>query len=942
MVLAVTQRPPKDLAAKTKNTDRLLACIRELLIQLHPETAARMPVNLNSRLDRDLGLDSLSRAELLHRLERTFRVRLSQTVLNEAETPAQLLEAIIETKPLSDEDVKELFESAKLPPLQSTPHDVETWIEVIDWHCQRHATRPQVHLLTDDGRIETQLSYGALREQAEQAAFGLQQLGVVKGDRVALMLPTSVDFFISFLATLLAGGVPTTLYPPLRASQFESHMRRQAGILENSGAVVLVVSTDIKPFAKLLLPHVASLRSIETVASLSLPGDRYRVENIRAADTAFIQYTSGSTGDPKGVVLSHANLLANVRSMGQALLVNASDVFVSWLPLYHDMGLIGGWFGSLYYGYPLYVMSPTAFLLRPEIWLWSIHRYSATITAAPNFAFEFCTHRIDDSLLQGLNLSSLRIIANGAETVSATTLNHFAERFQHYQLNPDAMMPVYGLAENAVGLAFPPLGGGPHVDRVQRQSIMFKGYAQPAVSEQDEFIEFVACGHAIPNHELRIIDQNNVETADRHEGCIQFKGPSATAGYFNNPSANARLIHGNWLDTGDRGYIADGNLYVTGRNKDIIIRAGRNIYPQELEQAIGEIEGIRKGCVAAFGFTDIDSGTEKMVILAETRQVAAQQQEKLRQNILESITPLLDLAPDDIMLVPPHTIPKTSSGKIRRASASQLYQSKQLLKADRALWRQLLHMHLQSLNIRFRKWLGRTGDALFAGYFWWIVATCLTAVWLAVLITPTHRWRWSVLRALGRFGFWLAGVRPQVQGMENLPHESYILVCNHCSYLDPMIMATLLPGTPVFVAKKELEQQFFAGTLLRHLGVAFVERHVMAESIEDSDKLLTLARQGQSMVIYPEGGIRRETGLQPFHLGAFTIAAQCNLPIIPSAITGTRSMLHPGQWFPRRGTTQFIVGKSIKPQSHDFNTAVSLQRRAREWILDHCKEPDAG
>ncbi|TIX77704.1 MAG: fatty acyl-AMP ligase, partial [Mesorhizobium sp.] len=364
---------------------------------------------------------------------------------------------------------------------------------------------------------------------------------------------------------------------------------------------------------------VETLHSVESVASLSTDSAATPLPPVTDdRSTALIQYTSGSTGDPKGVVLSHANLLANIRTMGAVMEASSADIFISWLPLYHDMGLIGAWLGCLHFGAPLYAMSPLSFLVRPESWLWAMHSFRATLSASPNFGFEFCLAKIDDADLEGLDLSSLRMVANGAEPVSVQTLRRFIERFEHHGFKPGAMAPVYGLAENTVGLAFPPPGRPPIIDRVDRTALTGRGAA--AGTGDPKPFEIVACGHPLPGHEVRIVDGTGREVGDRQEGRLEFRGPSATSGYFRNDAKTRELFRDGWLDSGDRAYVASGDVYITGRVKDIIIRAGRHIYPQEVEEAVAGIPGVRKGGVVVFGATDRSTGTERVVVVAETRE----------------------------------------------------------------------------------------------------------------------------------------------------------------------------------------------------------------------------------------------------------------------------------------------------------------------------------
>ncbi|MDJ0945536.1 MAG: AMP-binding protein [Kiloniellales bacterium] len=926
-----------------RKPEKLLAIVRSLVLDLHPRRQAGLALDLGSRLDRDLGIDSLGRSELLLRIEAAFQVRLPEALLAEAETVGDLLEAL-ETaaeRPAGGEALSPVPTAPELPIVVETPTAARTLPEVLAWHLERHPDRPQVTLLKDEREVEATLTYRDLAERSQAVARGLRARGIAFGDRIALMLPTGTDFFVSFFGILQAGAVPVTIYPPLRLTQLEEHMRRQAGILRSAGARILVASKETKPAATLLELQVDSLDSVATTAELSIEGEDELPAPGDGEALAFIQYTSGSTGDPKGVALSHDNLLANIRAMGQALEAKSSDVFVSWLPLYHDMGLIGAWLGSLYHACPLYVMSPVAFLVRPGAWLWAIHRYRATLTAAPNFAFEFCVSRIEEEALAGLDLSSLRVMANGAEAVSAKTLDRFAERFQRYGFRRQAMMPVYGLAENAVGLAFPPLDRGPLSDHVDREAFSTRGEARPAASDDPTALAFVACGHALPNHEIRVVDETGREVADRQEGRIQFRGPSSTRGYFNNEAATRALFDGDWLETGDRGYAVAGEVYVTGRTKDIIIRSGRNVYPQELEEAVGDLPGVRKGCVAVFGSGDEASGTEIIVVLAETRESEEAARQALRQRITETASELLGMPPEEVVLAPPRSVPKTSSGKLRRAAAKQLYETDAIGKAARALWLQVLRLAALGLGQRLRRWLQLAGTLGHAGYWWLVMGPGLILIWLLVCVTPRPAWRWRIVRALGRPLLRLAGVSPTVRGLRNIPAKGAVLVCNHASYLDPPVMATALPGEPVFVAKRELEPQLFAGSLLRRLGVLFVERQAPDAGVADTQEILALARYRRLLVVYPEGTFGRGAGLLPFRLGAFVVAAEAGLPVVPAAIRGTRSILRDSDWFPRRGRVELEIGPAIEPPGRGFDAALELRTAARDWILAHCGEPDA-
>jgi 1-acyl-sn-glycerol-3-phosphate acyltransferase len=917
---------------------RLLEAIRGLALALHPHRKLTLRVTLDSSLDRDLGFDSLGRVELLSRLERTFRIRLPEALLAEADTPRDLLGALLAASGTVRERRGEIAPIV-LEAVRPTPQAAQTLIEVLEWHTAEHPDRP--HILLDDGTTTTaRINYRDLRDSARAVAAGLLARGLEPRQSVAIMLPTGRDFFAAFFGILYAGGVPVPIYPPFRPAQLEDHLRRQAGILSNAQAALLITLPSWRSIAGLMVGQVEGLRAIEAVESLSSSTGLSASRAGGPQDTALIQYTSGSTGDPKGVVLSHANLLANIRAMGEALQASASDLFVSWLPLYHDMGLIGAWLGSLYYAAPVAVMAPLRFLARPENWLWAIHRYRATLSAAPNFAYELCLRKIEDSDIAGLDLSSLRMTVNGAEAVNPATIRNFTARFSGYGLRSTAVAPVYGLAECAVGLAFPPPDRTPIIDRVQRAPMMRRGQAAPAAPDDSTALEFVACGRALPGHQIRILDPTGRELEDRREGRLQFRGPSATTGYFRNPAKTRELFIGDWLDSGDLAYTVSGDVFITGRSKDIIIRAGRNIYPHEVEEAVGDVQGIRKGCVVAFGVPDPRAGTERIVVVAETRERDPAERERIRHRIDDVVTTLLEAPADEVALCPEHTVLKTSSGKIRRAACRALYERGRLGAAPAPVWLQIARLRWSALRFDLaRRWEVVVAH-LYAGYWWGVFGFLAGILWPLVVVLPSRKTRWRLIAMAARTFFRLSGTPLRVSGAENLPADGGILVVNHSSYFDNVVLSAVLRRPPIFVAKIELVRKFFARLFLERIGTLFVERAQAERGAEAAEQAVASARAGGLLVFYPEGTLTRMPGLLPFRMGPFVTAAEANAPVVPIGIRGTRSILRGGQWFPRRGAVQVTIAAPIRPSGSDWTAALAVRDAARQELLRIVGEPD--
>jgi acyl-CoA synthetase (AMP-forming)/AMP-acid ligase II/acyl carrier protein len=688
----------------------------ELAAELHPHRTLP-PASLHTHLDRDLGLDSLAMAELLVRLENAFGASLPSSLLSTAETPEDLLRAVVGVgtakKAPAPVPTYDLSQTAT----ETIPLEAGTLLNVLDWHRESHPDQVHIHLLGEDGPLDA-LTYADLKRGGEAVAQGLLAADLVPGESVALMLPTGRDYFEAFLGILLAGGVPVPIYPPGRPSQIEEHLRRHAQILTNAKATMLVTVPEARAVARLLRSSVETLRHVTTPTDLARSGGHESMPRVRPEDTALIQYTSGSTGDPKGVVLSHANVLANIRAMGQAAEVTPRDVFVSWLPLYHDMGLIGAWLGSLCLGMPVVIMSPLAFLARPARWLAAIDAYRGTITGAPNFAYELCLRKVTDTELQTLDLSTLRMALNGAEPVLAGTMERFAQRFAVCGLRPDALAPVYGLAEAAVGLAFPPPGRGLLIDAVDAEHLRRDGQAIPALREGFDTLRIVASGQPLPGYEIRVVDHSGRELPDRTEGQIEFRGPSATAGYQRNSKATAALFHNGWLRTGDLGYVAGGDVFITGRSKDLIIRAGRNLHPEDLETAVGQLPGVRKGCVAAFATEDAETATERLIVVAETTETAESVREELRAQIAATTVDLLGTPPDEVVLAPKGTVLKTSSGKVRRAACADLYEKGAIGVHPRSVWWQVVRFSWRGVRPGFRRRRRTLSVFAYAAYVW--------------------------------------------------------------------------------------------------------------------------------------------------------------------------------------------------------------------------------
>jgi len=501
---------------------------------------------------------------------------------------------------------------------------------------------------------------------------------------------------------------------------------------------------------------------------------------------------------------------------------------------------------------------------------------------------------------------------------------------------------VYGLAESTVGLALQPPGRGPVIDRIQRDRFMSSGHALPTPADDANALQFVGCGVPLPGHQVRTVGATGFELGDRQEGRLEFKGPSSTSGYYLNADATRKLFDGEWLDTGDYAYLADGEIYLTGRVKDLIIRGGRNIYPYELEQAVGDIAGVRRGCVAVFGCADPASGTERLVVLAETRETDAAAREKLRQTISERAVDVLGMPADEVVLAPPHTVLKTSSGKIRRAASREFYERGGKSTRPAPVWWQFVRLALAGAMPQLRRLKRGLNEVLYAVYAWALFWVLAPLVWAAVAASGRPRHTHPLIHRAARLILRLTRTPLMVSGLENLPRTACVLAANHASYLDGMLLSAALPPDfpHAFVAKREFMGHFVPRLFLRGLGAVFVDRFDARQGVEHVELVAAALEQNRMPVFFPEGTFDRRPGLLAFRSGAFAVAARAGVPVVPIAIRGARSMLRGSDWFPYRGAASIRFGALIRPAGSEWRDVMLLRDQVRAEILQHCGEPD--
>jgi acyl-CoA synthetase (AMP-forming)/AMP-acid ligase II len=562
-----------------------------------------------------------------------------------------------------------------------------TLADVLLHHATHRPDATAYVFLRENGEEET-LTFAQLARRAQAIATRLQSLTCV-GERAILLYQPGLDFIEAILACFFARLVAVPVAPLRNARE----LPRLVGILQDSGArLVLSNSVTRSTAGRTLgtgpLPGGPTWVCTDTIPTSA--ADAFEGELPDSSSLAFLQYTSGSTGNPKGVMVTHANLIHNQTVIKSACRHDDSTVFVGWLPFYHDMGLIGNVFQPLFLGIKSVLMSPMTFLVTPAVWLRAISKYRATTSGGPNFAYELCVHRVTPEEIEGIDLSSWRIAFDGAEPVKAHVIEAFSRRFASYGFRKEAFYPCYGLAESTLFVT----GGDPDAPVVQLPVDSEELRRHRAVEQAAAPTVLVGCGRTNQGQSVVIVDPESLRVLpDGHVGEIWQSGGSVTAGYWGKPELTAATFaartaggEGPFLRTGDLGFLQDGELFVSGRLKDLIIIRGRNYYPDDIESAIYQNRpSLRPG--GAVAFTLHADGDEKLIVVAEVQRtflpkLVTRAYHALLADVRAHIADSFGLRLAQLILIRPGSIPKTSSGKLRRRHCRELHQNDQLDRAE--------------------------------------------------------------------------------------------------------------------------------------------------------------------------------------------------------------------------------------------------------------------
>jgi len=509
------------------------------------------------------------------------------------------------------------------------------------------------------------------RAQAYQAHF--TERGLAPGDVVVLVLPTGTDLIEAYFGAVLAGGIPALLSTPQRRiADPDVFARRVAHVVANSTPHGIVCQEDVAAlFEGARAELLGSTRIVkpDDVAPCAAPPSPHEP---RPEDLATMQYSSGTTGTPKGVLVSHAAVMADLQGMAEAMQLTPSDVGVNWIPLFHDMGLFGAFLLPLLAGCRTVLIPTEDFVRDPSCWLRAISRQRGTFSWAPNLAYALCATRLSDRDLEGLDLSSWRMAMNGSEPVLASTLDAFARRMAPYGFARESLSPAWGLAEATVlGTVHPP-GEPPRCDVLDRRALARDDRAI-ALERTSDGVQCVSVGRPIPGCELEVRDASGRALPDRHVGDLWLRGPSLFAGYHRDDELTARALVDGWLRTGDRAYLDDGYLYFVARAKDLIVIGGEKYVPDDLENAINRVPGVRTGCAVAFGLLDERTGSEAIAAVVETRETEPDARARLERAIEDAVLGATGVALRYLLLVAPDGVEKTTGGKLSRSATRERY-----------------------------------------------------------------------------------------------------------------------------------------------------------------------------------------------------------------------------------------------------------------------------
>lgn len=524
----------------------------------------------------------------------------------------------------------------------------------------QHPEAPAIIYL-ETGQAPITIAQSAFRTKVASAAAALQTLGLKPRELVIIAQTQSLESIYAFWGALWLGAIPTMMSPLTEKLDPQIYTANMQQLVQHTKARLVLTNPDFAPTLADMIEtpvHGSLLDIVDGHVPAPQPAEPDTI--------AFLQHSSGTTGLQKGVALSHTAVLNQLASYSDAIQLTADDVIVSWLPLYHDMGLIAGFLLPLVQGIPLVLMSPFDWVGHPALLLRAIHDYQGTLCWLPNFAYNHCARRIRRRDSDGLSLRSLRALINCSEPVHHTSHQRFLERFAETGITAHQLAVSYAMAENTFAVTQTPIGAGTKLDIVERDALENRQYAEPCPPDRPTAQTNVSCGPAIPGTAVKVLDEERQVLDERHVGELAVYSDFMLSGYYKRPDLDETTWHEGWYLTGDMGYIADGEIYIVGRKKDLIINAGKNVFPQDIEAIANTVPGVYPGRVVVFGVADEREGTELIAVIAETEAEDAATRQRIAKDIRQRVAQQTTVTVSYVHVTEPRWLIKTSSGKIAR------------------------------------------------------------------------------------------------------------------------------------------------------------------------------------------------------------------------------------------------------------------------------------
>ncbi len=887
----------------------IIKATQSFLIESGHKQAYRA-VTLEKSLTYDLGIGSIERIELMQRLEKIFSIRLEENSIARADNLDVIYEEILNKLEQKQPEYHFVDHIADLPEIDM--RSAESLVDILLLGKQQDPLRTWLYLQNADGK-EATLSYQELYNETINMACYLKEKGLRPGNKIVIALPTSCEFFYAFFASLLLGGRPIISSPLLLKEKKQS---LPPFLID--GDVDFVIAED----------NLKSQLNLKKIIFLS-PSDALDVKHkdqnicINEKNNGVVGLlTAGTTGDKKEILLRQESVLENIKSSIDAMSMSPSDIVVNWLPLNNSVSLISMCLTSLYAGIPLVLIDYNDFLQQPERWLWAIHFHQGTISVASDFDLAQCTQKIKFHTLDGLDISSCRVALVATDQPQVDTLNAFNQKFSPYGFKETCLTPAYALTENGALLTISNPGNKYQTDQASLDRLLKENTAEK--TDTSLSIDYVNCGEVVGNNDIRIADSDGVVLKDRQIGKIQFSRPSS----FEDDSRR-------WISSGDYGYTVNKSLFVIGREQGLIyLKESKQCYAKVIENLVGMLPDINANSVAAF-----NDSNENYILVVETTVDSASQHSNVREIVSKKLKQSGISTPEKIIFLKNNSLPRTLSGKIKRFQCKKDYE-------NNSLGRELSPSLIQKIKVKSKKiWNILSGKIKFS-------LRVIYTFYVGIILVLTGPPGWIIIMCLPRklgakflklwckflFASMFCPIKYSEDPSVGESKTPIVYTANHTGYLDIVALISVLPSDISYIGKQELSDVGFLKKLMQHLGYIFVNPVDFTKTPGEIAEITETVKSGRSVLIFAEGTFTYATGLRPFKMGTFKIAAETMSPVCPVSIQGVRTVLRDGSCMFRPNFIKIHVSSLIFPVENSWSESLRLRDEAYKAIADNCGE----